>query len=250
MIDIHSHILPGMDDGAQDLYESLEMVEIAANNGITAIVATPHCNIPHGYQNYFGNEYVSKVKALREAVHAKGLPVKILPGTEVMGTADLPELLSQGKIMTLNQSRYLLVEFFFDEDPEFAESILESVRELKVIPVIAHAERYKFVQKDPNLVYDWRCKGYPIQINKGSLSGRFGRLTMETAYLLMDHYLVSVIASDAHGPHVRTPNMRKTQEELSGMYSEKYLEMLFNENPRRICQNEPILGMKAKRIKF
>lgn len=250
MIDIHSHILPGIDDGAQDLYESLEMVELAVKSGVTAIVATPHCNIPGGYKNYFGNEYVSKVKALREAVHAQGLPVKILPGTEVMGTADLPELLQQGKIMTLNQSRYLLMEFFFDEDPEFVEHLLEEVRELKVIPVIAHAERYKFVQNDPNLIYDWRCKGYPIQINKGSLIGKFGSAAMETAKLLLRHYLVSVVASDAHGPHVRTPDMRKAHEELSGIYSEKYVEMLFDENPRRICQNEPILGLKAKRIKY
>ena len=73
---------------------------------------------------------------------------------------------------------------------------------------------------------------------------------METAKLLLRHYLVSVIASDAHGPHVRTPDMRKAHEELSGIYSEKYVEMLFDENPRRICQNEPILGLKAKRIKY
>lgn len=248
MIDIHSHILPGMDDGAQDIYDTLEMVEIAAKSGITAMVATPHCNIPSGYRNYFGDEYREIVQNVREAVREEGLPVRIFPGAEAMGTADLPQLLQDGKIMTLNQSRYLLVEFFFDEDPEFVGNLLEELVGLKVIPVIAHAERYKFVQRDPNLVYDWRSKGYPIQVNKGSLRGKFGRRAMETAYLLLNHHLVSVVASDAHSPHIRTPEMKRVHEQLSMEYPESYVDMLFYENPRRICQNKPILGLKAKKI--
>lgn len=248
MIDIHNHILPGVDDGAQDIHDTLEMAALAAKSGITAIVATPHCNIPGGYKNYFGDHYIKKVQMVREAVHAEGLPIRILPGAEVLGTEDVPELLKNGKIMTLNQSRYMLIEFFFDEDPDFVNWLLEEVKTLKAIPVIAHAERYQFVQKDPNLVYEWRKKGFPIQINKGSLSGNFGRHAMKTAYLLMDHHLVSVIASDAHSPHVRTPNMKRAHEELSMEYPESYVKMLFEENPRRICQNEPILGMRAKRI--
>ena len=248
MIDIHSHILPGLDDGAQDIYDTLEMVSLAARSGIMAMVATPHCNIPGGYKNYFGDQYIETIQQVREAVHREKLPVNILPGVEAFGTPDLPQLLQKGKIMTLNQSRYLLIEFNFNEDPEFVSSLLEEIQELKVIPVIAHAERYKFVQKDPDLVYQWRKKGYPIQINKGSFQGKFGRSAAETAYLLMNHHLVSVVASDAHSPHVRTPYMRDVYEELLMEYPESYLDMIFKENPRRICQNEPILGLQAKRV--
>lgn len=248
MIDIHSHILPGLDDGAQDIYDTLEMVSLAARSGIMAMVATPHCNIPGGYKNYFGDQYIETIQQVREAVHREKLPVNILPGVEAFGTPDLPQLLQKGKIMTLNQSRYLLIEFNFNEDPEFVSSLLEEIQELKVIPVIAHAERYKFVQKDPDLVYQWRKKGYPIQINKGSFQGKFGRSAAETAYLLMNHHLVSVVASDAHSPHVRTPYMRDVYEELLMEYPESYLDMVFKENPRRICQNEPILGLQAKRV--
>lgn len=248
MIDIHSHILPGMDDGAQDLYDSLVMAENAAKNGTTAIVATPHCNIPGGYKNYFSEEYKECIQAVRAALKEEGIPVKILPGAEAFGTSDLPELLQQGKIMTLNQSRYLLMEFFFDEDPEFVNFLLEEVRKLKAIPVIAHAERYKFVQRDPNLVYEWRSKGYPVQMNKGSVRGKFGKQAQKMAYCLLDHYLVSVVASDAHSPHVRTPNMKNAYEQLLQEYPETYVNMLFFENPRRICQNEPILGFQARII--
>lgn len=248
MIDIHSHILPGLDDGAQDIFDTLEMIELAAKSGITAMIATPHCNIPRGYKNYFGDEYKETVLKVRKAVRDENLPVKILPGSEVMGTSEVPNLLKQGKLMTLNQSRYLLMEFMFDEDPELVNWILDEVRSLKVIPVIAHAERYKFVQNDPNLVYEWRSKGYPIQINKGSFRGKFGRMEKELAYLLMDHHLVSVIASDAHSPYIRTPNMRRVYEELARVYPDEYLDMVFEENPRRICMDEPILGMKAMMI--
>lgn len=248
MIDIHAHILPGMDDGAQDLYDTLQMVEVAAKSGVSAMVATPHCNIPGLYKNYFDDEYIENIKNVRNAVHHEKIPVQILPGMEVFGTSELPELLEQGKIMTINQSRYLLVEFNFEEDPVLVEYILEKIQKLKVIPVIAHAERYRFVQKNPNRVYQWRIKGYPIQINKGSFQGRFGRRAEETAYLLMNHNLVSVVASDAHSPHVRTPYLKDAYEELMMHYPENYVNMLFEENPRRICQNEPILGFAAKRV--
>ena len=248
MIDIHSHILPGLDDGAQDIYDTLEMVSLAADSGITAMVATPHCNIPGSYKNYFGDEYIHTIQKVREAVHAEGIPVNILPGVEAFGTPELPKLLQEGKIMPLNQSRYLLVEFGFGEDSAYVNRIIEELCALKVIPVIAHAERYEFVQKNPELVYEWRKSGYPIQINKGSFQGKFGRRAADTAYLLLNHHLVSVVASDAHSPYQRTPYMADVYEELLMEYPEKYLEMIFSENPRRICENEPILGLRAKRI--
>ena len=248
MIDIHSHILPGLDDGAQDLYDTLEMVSLAAESGISAMVATPHCNIPGGYKNYFNDKYVETIQKVREAVRKERIPVKILPGAEAFGTEELPQLLRAGKVMPLNQSRYLLIEFGFDEDPDYVRHVLRGVHEVKVIPVIAHAERYEFVQEEPELVYEWRKKGYPIQINKGSFQGKFGQNAAKCAYELLDHHLVSVVASDAHSPHVRTPYMMDAYEELLMEYPENYLEMLFEENPRRICQNEPILGFKPKRI--
>lgn len=248
MIDIHSHILPGLDDGAQDIYDTLEMVQLAARSGITAMVATPHCNIPGGYENYFSDKYVETIEQVRAAVHEEELPVQILPGMEAFATPDLPEVIRDGKIMTLNQSRYLLVEFNFGEDPEFAELITQEVQKCGVIPVIAHPERYEFVQNDPNIVYRWRKAGYPIQVNKGSFQGKFGRRAANAAYLLMDHHLVSVVASDAHSPYQRTPYMAEAFEELLQEYPEEYLQMVFAENPRRICQNEPILSYRAKRI--
>ena len=85
MIDIHSHILPGLDDGAQDIYDTLEMVQLAARSGITAMVATPHCNIPGRYENYFDDRYVKTIEQVRAAVHAEHLPVQILHQSDLTG---------------------------------------------------------------------------------------------------------------------------------------------------------------------
>ena len=239
MIDIHAHILPGIDDGAMDMYDTLEMARIAADSGITRMIATPHCNLPGLYQNYFGEAYVSAVKKAREAIRKEGIPLELLPGMEVFSTPDLPGLLTSGKIMPLNQGRYLLMEFSFEEDPEYVEDLLERVCPTGVRPVIAHAERYHFVQDDPQLAYEWRKKGYLIQINKGSVLGKFGERAMDTAYALLEHHLVSAVASDAHSPLQRTPYMQDAWEALSGRFPERYLKILFEENPRRICESLP-----------
>ena len=115
MIDIHTHILPGIDDGARDIYDTLEMASMAAGIGVTAIVATPHCNIPGMFDNYFGDAYVQVFMQASKAIRREGIPVQLLPGMEAFATYDLPDLLVDGKIMPLNQSRYVLMEFSFDD---------------------------------------------------------------------------------------------------------------------------------------
>ena len=152
-------------------------------------------------------------------------------------TPEVPVLLREGKILTINASRFLLMEFAFDEDPDFATQMLREIKSLGLIPIVAHPERYEFVQDNPQIVYEWRKKGYLMQLNKSSLMGRFGKNSYRTAQQLLQHNLATVIASDAHGPFQRTPYMLDAYEELSMDYSEKYLKVLFEENPRRICKD-------------
>ena len=140
------------------------------------------------------------------------------------------------------------MEFDFQEDPDFADRILDRVREARAIPVIAHAERYAFVQDDPEIVYRWLGKGYAVQINKGSFMGRFGRTAQRTAFELLDHNLVTVVASDAHSPYQRTPWMQDVYESLLEEYPRDYLEALFTENPGRICRGQEVI--RFRRISF
>ena len=244
MIDIHAHILPGIDDGAEDMYDTLEMARMAADSGVDKIIATPHCNIPGMYGNYFGREYIDRYESVVRAVREEKIPIEILPGMEVFSTEDLPELIVNHKIMPLNQSRYILMEFAFDEDPEFADSILKRVEEVGARPVIAHAERYEFIQDYPQIAYRWFRKGYVIQANKGSFLGRFGGGPKRAADSLLRHNLISVIASDAHSPLQRTPYMLDAYEELSSEYSENHLDVLFQYNPARLCDNREILRLE------
>lgn len=241
MIDIHSHILPGLDDGASDIYETLKMAEIAVESGVTQIVATPHCNVPGVYDNYFGDTYINVYDRVVEAVAKAGMPLQILPGTEAFATHNLPDLIVDKKIMPLNQSRYILMEFSFDENPDYAKDILKRVKAVGAKPVIAHAERYEFIQDNPRIVLEWMQEGYTIQVNKGSFVGRFGEKARNTAFLLMDNDLISVVASDAHGAEFRTPVMSDVYGYLKQFYKTSDLNRIFYENPRRICNNESVL---------
>lgn len=143
-----------------------------------------------------------------------------------------------------NPDQYITMEFAFDEDPEFADSILKRVEEVGARPVIAHAERYEFIQDYPQIAYRWFRKGYVIQANKGSFLGRFGGGPKRAADSLLRHNLISVIASDAHSPLQRTPYMLDAYEELSREYSENHLDVLFQYNPARLCDNREILRLE------
>ena len=248
MVDIHTHILPGMDDGAADIYDSIEMASLAHEYGTKVIVATPHCNIPGEYGNYFGDNYVRTFQKTKEIIQREQPGVTLLAGMEVFATEDLPRLLTEGKIFPINRSRYVLIEFDFREDPDFAGRILRQVKEVRAIPVIAHAERYGFVQDDPQIVYGWKQLGYEVQVNKGSFMGRFGEDARRAAYELLNHNLVTAVASDAHSPVRRTTCMADAYDYLSEEYPQDYLRILFEENPRNICNGTKTI--QFRRIPF
>ena len=244
MIDIHAHILPGMDDGAEDTQEMLEMAKLAVSSGVTAIVATPHVNFPGVYDNYYDETYMEAFRWTEEKLCEAGIPLQLYMGMEVFVTPDVPRLLEKGVLLTINGGRYLLVEFAFDEEPEYVQDMLRKIAECKVCPVIAHPERYDFLQDNPGLAYEWKKQGYVLQANKGSFTGRFGRRARRMAYYLLDNQLLSVVASDCHGCYQRTPYMLDAYEELSRNYPKEYLNKLFEENPKRICQNMAIIDEK------
>lgn len=246
MIDIHSHILPGVDDGAEDMYDALEMARMAVDSGVTAMVATPHCNIPGLFDNYYGEYYMEVFRELENALKEENIPLKLYAGMEVFLNSRVPKLLTEKKLLTINGSRFMLVEFAFDEEPEYMLKMLKEISSMGIHPIIAHPERYRCVQDDPRIAYRWRRKGYLIQVNKGSLQGRFGRHSYYTAHDLMSHNLISVIASDCHSPFQRTPHILDVYDELSNEYSKQIMDILLRENPLRICNNQPTIRLELK----
>ena len=237
MIDIHTHILPGIDDGARDLGDTLDMAEISVANGVTDMIATPHFNLPRGYHNYVDEEYWRIFSLAKEAIEEAGIPLTLHPGMEVYTIPEVPQLVREGLLMTLNRSRYLLMEFDFSGDPTFADDMLHETAAEGIIPVIAHIERYHFVQEFPEIAEGWKREGYVIQCNKGSFQGRFGRNERRLAYHLMDRRLVDVIASDTHRPYSRTPNMLDVYDQLAMDYPEDWLDELFTENPKKLMED-------------
>lgn len=248
MIDIHTHILPGVDDGAVDIYDSIDMAALAYESGTKVIVATPHCNIPGVYSNYFSKQYCEIFQRTKEILKREVPGITLLAGMEVFTTEALPRLLTDGKIFPINRTRYILMEFDFGENPDFADDILSKVQEINAKPVIAHAERYEFVQDDPEIAYQWKKKGYEIQINKGSFLGKFGEHARQTAFELLNHNLVTAIASDAHSPVQRTTCMADAYDYLSEEYPAEYLDTLFWTNPQRICNG--LKPIQFQRIPF
>ena len=241
LLDLHCHILPGLDDGAECMEESCEMAQLAVESGVRGIVATPHCNIPGGYRNYWSGYMREQLPELQYALQRKNIPLKLYMGMEVFATNDVADLLAAGKVLTINNSRYLLIEFDFEESYVRAQRILQNVRTAGAIPVIAHPERYAFVQSDLSYVRELKDMGCILQLNKGSLYGAFGRRSGTAAHLLMDNRLADIVASDAHGPYRRTPFMRDAHEVVCRDYSPDYAQLLFKENPYRVLTNQRTL---------
>lgn len=242
MLDIHCHILPGIDDGSPDLETSVKMARAAAKSGVDTIIATPHCNIPGAaFPNYQSEELSHKLQELSECIQSENIPLKILPGAEILATEELPELLRSRKLPTLADSQYLLTEFYFDESPSFMDRIFRQIRAQGLIPVIAHPERYDAVQENPMLAADWFEAGYIIQVNKGSILGSLGEGAELTARWLIERGLVHAVASDAHGARHRTADMSEIFNELLRISSSEYADILLELNPRRIAANQPVM---------
>ena len=185
MIDIHCHILPFADDGADSMEDALEMARMAVDSGVDAMIATPHFHIPDTEEhNVKSARLAQHFLQLRERVEQAGIPLSLYFGAEILCTTDVPELLKNNQPVTLAGSNYLLVEFFFDEDLAYMDDMLSAIAAQGLTPVIAHPERYFCVQEQPALVYQWLQLGCLTQVNKGSPLGRFGRHAARTADFL------------------------------------------------------------------
>lgn len=242
MLDIHCHILPGIDDGSPDLKTSVQMAKDAVKSGVQTIIATPHCNIPGAsLPNYKGPDLLDRIAGFSDILRTENINLRILPGAEVFAGDNLSELLRKDKLLTLAGSRYLLTEFYFDESPVFMNKIFRQIRACGMIPVIAHPERYDAIQDDPIIAAEWFEAGYIVQVNKGSVLGSLGGRAEAASRWLIERGLVHAVASDAHGTRHRTADMSEIQNELIRISSPEYAEILLELNPQRIASDKPVM---------
>lgn len=241
MIDIHTHILPGIDDGARDLEDSIEMAAIAAHSGVHTLVATSHANTQGFFREYSVNTYMERLFLLRKALNEEKIPLEVLSGMEIFMSEEVPDMIREERLLPINGTDYFLMEFGFGIEQEEMDDLLDQVMELSLIPIIAHPERYRCVQESAKSLFYWMEQGCLTQVNRGSIFGRFG----EKAKMCVDHLLekrmVSAIASDAHKPYERTTYMADIKEYMERQYSFEYSKELLYDNPRKILKGERII---------
>lgn len=241
MLDLHCHIIPDLDDGARDLETSLAMARLAWKWGTDVIVATPHYCRPDQMERLPVRELLKKARALKRLLWQENCPLELIAGMELFATPELPRLLDDGSYLTLGNSRYLLLEFFFDERVRFMENCIEEVFSRHLVPVLAHPERYHAVQERPELAADWFRRGAVIQLNKGTIMGQLGFAAERTAWQLLRRGFAHVVASDAHSDEMRSPRLDGVELALKQELSPKYAAILLEENPRRILEDRPLV---------
>lgn len=241
MIDIHCHILYGVDDGAELLDESIKMAENAVAGGTKTLVVTPHCNVPKSFQNYVDEEFLKRFEDLEELIANENIPLKLLRGQEIYCNDRALSLLKKRKLLTINDTDYVLLEFDFDENSENIFRRLEGIVSAGYMPIIAHPERYRFLQEDYSCIVRLKDLGCLIQLNKGSVFGVFGQKAQMFAHMILNDELADVVASDAHSPYMRTPYLREVHEYISVHFSIDYADLLLAENPQKIIDGEVIL---------
>ena len=210
MIDLHCHILPGIDDGPTDLAVSLAMARCAVGDGITFVACTPHI-YPGLYENHRAG-IEAAVAAFRRELAAHGIPLQLGTGADVHLAPDLAGAVRAGRVPTLCGTRYLLLEPpHHVAPPRFSESVF-TLMAAGLVPVITHPERLSWIETHYSLFTDLVKQGAWMQLTAGSLTGRFGRRPQYWAERMLDEGLVHILATDSHHIDKRPPLLAEGRE--------------------------------------
>jgi protein-tyrosine phosphatase len=236
VIDIHSHILPQVDDGARSLEEALEMARIAAEDGIECMVSTPH--IFNGVsKNLEPAEILDRIQALNEAI---GDRLKILPGNEVHVSHEIVEQATKNRVIKINRRNYMLVEFPQLTAPVGAETLFYKLLLQGVRPILVHPERNRQIQNDPSLVAKFIERGVLSQVTAMSVTGEFGPAAKACAETLLRHNCVHFLATDTHSAERRSPILSKSRDAAAAIIGEEGAAALVEANPRAVINGEPL----------
>lgn len=246
MIDIHSHILPGVDDGAQKKTDSLIMAEAAINQGITQIVATPH-HKNRSYDNY-RNEVRVDVAKLNNLFLEKDLQLEVLPGQEVRIYGEMEEDLRNGEIQTVNDSKYLLIELPSDSVPHYATQLFYNLQLSGIQPIIVHPERNRELLSNHYRIYELVQSGVLTQVTAASVVGKFGHRIQMFTHQLIDSNLTHFIASDAHNTTSRGFFLREAYEHVKTNIDTETAYTLM-ENSHLLIADQNVFRQEPKQIK-
>ena len=235
MYDLHAHILPGLDDGAKSMSESLEMARIAAAQGTRAILATPHRkDVTELHSVAHARTLLDE---LNSRIRAESIDLEVLPGMENHLDADLPDEIEAGRALTINGTDHVLIEMPFFGNPCFVRPTLRRIQTAGLAPVLAHPERIEAFQQDPELLAEFVRDGMLGQITAGSLLGHFGPWVRNFTAELLRRGLAHVMASDTHAPSgPRWPGLNEGVEAASAIVGDERAIDLVDAAPSSILR--------------
>lgn len=232
MIDIHCHILPGIDDGAESVEDAVEMARIASKDGTKILVATPHVNV----SLLPPEEIADAVNRLNEELRVRNIDLTILSGADTVAHLD-PEYLRR---YTINGSDYVLLEFPHTHLPENSGDTVFRAQLAGLRPIITHPERNPSIMKDPRLVLNLVKRGALVQVTASSLTGGFGPISRECALYLLKKKAIHFLASDGHSPVNRRPEMSQGVAVAARILGAKAAKRLVEDNPAAVIAGERI----------
>lgn len=249
MIDLHAHILPGVDDGPATWDDSLEILRLAAKDGIRHIVGTSHM-LPDGPYANERAKLLALITELQERSKAEGLPISVHAGGEVYLTPDTVQRLQAGRALTYcDAGKYMLVELPSSEIPSYAEQALFDLQLQGITPIIAHAERNLGVIRSPQRLFDFVRRGVLVQVTASSLRAK---PFAETAELLIRHRAAHFVATDTHGVNRRPPTLSKYRQHLANLVGHDGARRLLQDNAQCVIQGdhletEPVQPLSPRR---
>ncbi|MFL4499576.1 tyrosine-protein phosphatase [Weissella sp. MSCH1] len=247
MIDVHSHLLPNIDDGSNSLEASLQLARAAVMEGITHSLVTPH----HMDEQYINHavDVINLTAVFQAELERLAIPLTVFPAQEVRLTSELLTALDAGDILTTDtQGTFLLVELPANDVPLFTSEILFQLQQRGIMPVIVHPERNRRLMQEPHLLYDLVSQGAYAQVTASSYVGAFGKAVMAFSEDIIGHGLAQVVASDAHRLPGRQHNMAKAFEKLVAVHGSG-LATEFNENAKALINGTSVSRRQIVPIK-
>lgn len=248
MIDMHTHILPNIDDGSRSIEETFNLIKEAQNAGFDSIVLTSH--YMEGYYETDAKEREVWLNAIYQNLEAEKLNIKLFLGNEIYMSDNIINLLEDGKASTINNTSYVLFELPLNAEPFNLYDVIYKMQQCKVVPILAHPERYEFVKKDPELIYDLIEKGVLMQSNYGSILGQYGENTKKMVIKLLENNMVHMLGSDVHRQKTIYPRISECLTRIEEIIGKEKLETLTTINPQLVLNNKRIDIDKPQKIEY
>lgn len=242
MIDIHSHLIPNVDDGSKSIEETVKLLKEAKNAGFTDVILTPH--YMQGY--YQAESEIIKVwtSQLQNVLRNENIDINLYSGNEVYITEDLLGIVNENRVNTLANSRYLLLELPFNSNIKYLEQVIFNLKNINIIPIIAHPERYTYIQDNIQEAENLVKQGCLLQCNYGSVIGNYGRKAEKTIKKLLKKDLVHFLGSDCHKPNTIYKDMKDIIKKLRKMISDEQMRNITVKNPKVVLENKERLQIQ------